>query len=205
MITGPKYKVCRRLGEGVYEKCQLPAFQVRKNRGHQNLPKKHRSGQRSDYANALIEKQKVRFGYGITERQLGNYVKSARKLGGNTAENLYRLLEARLDNVVYRSGLAKTRRLARQLVSHGHITVNGRRVNIPSRHIKEGEVVAVRPESKNKGAFSLVKEKKEEARLPVWLSFDLETFSANINGAPVFDPGAEGANFSTVIGFYSRV
>jgi small subunit ribosomal protein S4 len=205
MITGPKYKVCRRLGDGVYEKCQLPAFQQRKNRGHQNLPKKHRSGQRSDFANALIEKQRVRFGYGITERQMGNYVTKARQTGGNVAENLYRLLESRLDNVVYRAGLAKTRRLARQLVSHGHVTVNGRRVTIPSRHITQGEAVAVRPESKDKGAFTLVKEMAKDIRTPAWLSFDPISLKADVAGAPVFDPGAEGANFSTVIGFYSRV
>lgn len=205
MITGPKYKVCRRLGEGVYEKCQLPAFQMRKNRGHQNLPKKHRSGQRSDYGNALIEKQRVRFGYGITEGQLSNYVKSARKAGGNVAENLYRLLESRLDNIVYRTGLAKTRRFARQLVSHGHVTVNGRRVNIPSRHTKEGDVVAVRPQSRGKGAFATVQETAKEAHPPAWLSFDALSYSANVAGVPVFDQGIEGANFSTVIGFYSRV
>lgn len=205
MISGPKYKVCRRLGDGVYEKCQLPAFQARKNRGQINKPRKHRSGQRSDFALALIEKQRVRFGYGITERQLSNYVKAATGHGGNTAANLYELLEKRLDNVVYRMGLAKTRRLARQLVSHGHIVVNNRKVTIPSYQVKKEDLVSVRKESKEKTIFLNLKEKQERKDVPAWLSFDLAELKAKVLGAPLPEAETEGSNLSTVIGFYSRV
>jgi small subunit ribosomal protein S4 len=205
MIIGPKYKICRRLGDGTFEKCQLPAFQQRKNRGQINRPRKHKGGQRSDYAIALIEKQRIRFGYGITERQLSNYVAASRLTGGNVAETLYRKLERRLDNVVYRMGLASTRRLARQLVSHGHIIVNGRRTTIPSYEVREGDVVMVRTESKRKAIFQNDKERFDASTAPAWLSVEKVEQRAVVSGVPVFDQNVEAANLGIVIGFYSRV
>ena len=135
-MTQKKYKLCRRLGAGIYEKCQTQKFAK-----SEPMTKKGKKpgGRRSDYGNQLIEKQKVRFMYGVREKQFGNYVDYAMehaKKGTAPAELLFRQLEERLDNAVYRLGFAHTRALARQMVSHGHFTVNGKKLTIPSYSVK---------------------------------------------------------------------
>src|SRR5436190_12065337 len=122
MISKPKFKICRRLGPGVYDKCQTVKFSA------STGPAAGIGGKRpkalSEYGAQLVEKQKIRFSYGISERQLSNYVEKASHIkGAGTAEKLYEGLESRLDNAVYRMGLAPTRRAARQMVSHGHFVV----------------------------------------------------------------------------------
>src|SRR5690606_40724543 len=124
MQTGPKYKICRRLGSHIYEKCQTQKFQLSEARKGKGM----RGGRRrnvSEYGEQLLEKQRVRFTYGLKERQFASYVKKATGTAAVPAEELYQSLERRLDNVIYRLGLAPSRAYARQLVSHGHITVNG--------------------------------------------------------------------------------
>src|ERR1035437_9971573 len=130
METKPKFKICRRLGPGVYDKCQTSKFSA-------SSGKFSTTGRRpkapSEYGAALIEKQKVRFSYGITERQLSNYVKKATHIkGAGTAEKFFEELESRLDNIVYRIGLAPSRRAGRQMVSHGHFIVNNHKITIAS-------------------------------------------------------------------------
>ena len=144
--TGPKTKIARKFGEAIFgadksfEKRNYPPGQ------HGNAK---RRGKKSEYAVQLMEKQKAKYSYGILERQFSNLFKKASSSKGITGEVLLQLCEARLDNVVYRLGIAKSRRGARQLVSHRHITVNGELVNIPSYSLKEGDVVAVREKSKS--------------------------------------------------------
>ena len=144
--TGPKTKIARKFGEAIFgedksfEKRNYPPGQHGQNR---------RRGKKSEYATQLAEKQKAKYTYGILERQFRNLFKKATAAQGITGEVLLQLCESRLDNVVYRMGIAPSRSAARQLVSHRHITVNGEKVNIPSYQLKPGDVVAVREKSKS--------------------------------------------------------
>ena len=144
--TGPKTKIARKFGEAIFgddrafEKRNYPP-------GQHGLAKKR--GKKSEYAVQLMEKQKAKYTYGILEKQFRNLFKKASAASGVTGEILLQLCEARLDNVVYRMGVAPSRRAARQIVSHRHITVNGEVVNIPSYHLKPGDKVAVREKSKS--------------------------------------------------------
>ncbi len=143
--TGPKQKVARRYREPLFGYSKALE---RKNYGPGQHGKNKR-GKISDFAIQLMEKQKAKAIYGVLERQFRRVYDKAHRMGGNTGDNIMRLLEARLDNVVYRMGFAPSRRGARQLVGHNHILVNGSPVNIPSYHLKPGDVVAVRERSKN--------------------------------------------------------
>ncbi len=144
--TGPKTKIARKFGEPIYGEDKY--FNKRKYPPGQHGPNRRR-GKKSQYAIQLAEKQKAKYTYGILEKQFSNLFKKASRQGGNTGEVLMQLVESRLDNVVYRFGLAPTRRAARQLVSHRHITVNGEVVNIPSYQLKPGDIVGVREKSKS--------------------------------------------------------
>ena len=149
--TGPKTKIARKFGEAIFgddkafEKRNYPP-------GQHGLAKKR--GKKSEYAVQLMEKQKAKYTYGILEKQFRNLFKKASAASGVTGEILLQLCEARLDNVVYRMGVAPSRRAARQIVSHRHITVNGELVNVPSYHLKAGDKVAVREKSKSLEAIA---------------------------------------------------
>ncbi|MBU1728285.1 30S ribosomal protein S4, partial [Patescibacteria group bacterium] len=146
MISKPKFKICRRLGPGIYDKCQTSKFSASSGKfsGRGGRPKAL-----SEYGSQLVEKQKVRFSYGISERQLSNYVKKAVQAKGvGTVDKLFEKLESRLDNVVYRMGLGNSRRAARQMVSHGHFVVNNHKVTIPSYEVKMGDLIKIREGSK---------------------------------------------------------
>ena len=144
--TGPKSKVARRFKDAIFGKDKALE---RKNYGPGIHGPSRRRPKQSEYAIQLSEKQKAKFTYGVLERQFRNTFKKAANKKGITGENLLKFLESRLDNTVYRLGIAPTRRAARQLVSHKHITVNGRVVNIPSCQLKPGDMVAVREKSKS--------------------------------------------------------
>ncbi|MFN3907810.1 MAG: 30S ribosomal protein S4 [Flavobacterium sp.] len=144
--TGPKTKIARKFGEAIFGEDR--AFEKRNYPpGQHGLAKKR--GKKSEYAVQLMEKQKAKYTYGILEKQFRNLYEKASAMSGVTGEILLQLCEARLDNVVYRMGIAPSRRGARQLVSHRHITVNGEVVNIPSYHLKPGDKIAVREKSKS--------------------------------------------------------
>ena len=144
--TGPKTKIARKFGEAIFGEDK--AFEKRNYPpGQHGLAKKR--GKKSEYAVQLMEKQKAKYTYGILEKQFRNLFKKASAASGVTGEILLQLCEARLDNVVYRMGVAPSRRAARQIVSHRHITVNGELVNVPSYHLKAGDKVAVREKSKS--------------------------------------------------------
>ncbi len=197
-----KYKMCRRLGSGVFEKCQTPKFVMSETR-HSRALKGKRPKRLSNYAIQFKEKQKVRFMYGISEKQFSNYIKEVETHKGEpNNEYLSQLLESRLDNIVYRLGLAHTRRLSRQMVSHGHITVNGKKSKVASRRIKKGDLIAVREGSKKSVLFTNLKEKLAEYTLPNWLKFNIDKLSGSIEGKPKGDDGF--LDLNTVLEFYSR-
>ena len=139
---------------------------------------------KSEYALQLQEKQKVKFVYGVQEKQFRGYYDKATRMSGKTGDNLLIQLESRLDNVVYRLGLAVTRREARQLVNHGHITVNGRKVNIPSYQVKPGMVVALREKSRSMERIKENTEANASHAIPQWLEYDAEKYAAKIVAAP---------------------
>lgn len=202
MIVKTKYKIGRRLGSSVFEKCQTPKFALSASKKGQAHNTKRRS-MPSDYGLKLIEKQKLRYSYGLKEKQLSTYVKKAiANRDGITIENLFSDLEKRLDNVVYKLGLAPTRAMARQMVSHGHITINGRRLNIPSYSVRLGDKIAVRAGSVSKGMFSTLSERMKDYKVPAWLKFDEKKKEGLIDGKPVMEE--MGVDLKAVIEFYNR-
>ncbi len=202
MKIGPKYKIARRLGAPIFEKTQTEKFATREARNAKN--RRRRRGNRSNYAIQLNEKQKARYSYGISENQFSRYVKDALEKKGDTKNALYERLEMRLDNVVYRSGLAKTSQMARQLVVHGHFTVNGKRLNVPSHKLKVGDEVAVRTGSKEKTAFQPVKDGKDTKSVPAWLAFDPKKMAVKVSKVPTYDKAEHVFDLTSVIEFYSR-
>jgi len=202
MKSVKKYKIGRRLGSGVFEKCQTAKFvasEARHNKNSKNRKPKILSG----YALQFIEKQKVRFLYNISEKQFTNYIKRAVSTKGSVAsEALYELLETRLDNVVYRLGLASTRRLARQMVSHGHILLNNKKTTIPSAELKVGDTVSVRDGSKKSPLFSDILGKLKDYTCPNWLTFNRESLTGSVQGKPKNIEGF--LDLNTVLEFYSR-
>jgi len=201
MLKLKQYKTARRLGARIFSKTQNPKFILTK-----RVRRTRRPSPATEYGLQLIEKQKVRYTYHLNERQFSQYVKKAAgKRGINPVEYLYRTLEQRLDNTVYRLGLASTRPLARQMVSHGHITVNERRVNIPSFSISKGDCIAIREESKDKKFFIGLSESLKEYTPPAWLSLDVSKQEGVAVGVPVLGESSEDLfNLTSVIEFYSR-
>ncbi len=201
MIIGPKYKIAKRLGSPIFEKTQTQKFALSQARGGRKLK---RPAQASDYKRQLIEKQKMRFTYGITEKQLRRYIDEAIAKSSQPIPHVMERLESRLDNVIYRLGLAKTRRFARQVVSHGHIVVNGKKLSIPSHKVKVGDVIAVREGSKETGIFVQIAETHESAGVPAWLAIDIKKLSASVTGLPVYNPAETLFDPEQVMEYYSR-
>lgn len=172
----PVLKRCRTLGVS-------PAAMGYSKTSNKN-PGGQRRAKKSEYAMQLTEKQKVKFVYGMQERQFRSYYEKASRSEGNTGEVLLSMLERRLDNVVYRLGYASTRREARQLVNHGHFTVNGKRVNIPSFLVKVGDLVAVCEASVSKPRFKKMKEDDAFVAAPKWLDRDKNTLQGKVVAIP---------------------
>jgi small subunit ribosomal protein S4 len=200
MKIGPKYKIARRLGVPVFEKTQNPKFALREER--REATRKPRA--KSDYAIGMLEKQKARYTYCVTERQFSNYVREAIAGGSNKVEHLINVLESRLDNAVLRAGLAPTRLAARQMVSHGHILVNGNGVKVPSYRLHIGDVITIREGSQKKPLFATVTEKLTAAKIPAWLKVDIEKKQLTVDGRPIVPVTELLFNPSTVIEFYTR-
>ncbi len=202
MKLGAKYKMCRRLGSGVFEKCQTQKF-VQSETKRSGAMKGKRPKQLSDYGHQLIEKQKVRFSYGISERQLSNYVEKASNVKGMpVSDKLFELLENRLDNVVYRLGFASTRRFARQLVSHGHFVVNGKRSTVPSQEVHMGDVITVREGSRKSKVFAEFQVNIKNYTWPNWLKLVPEQLTAEVVAKP--KNTEQFLQLDTVLEFYSR-
>ncbi len=184
----PYLKRCRTLG--ISPAVMGVNKESNRNPGPQRRPKK------SEYALQLTEKQKVKFVYGVLEKQFRAYYEKAARMKGNTGDELMTLLERRLDNVVFRLGLAATRREARQLVNHGHFTVNGKRVNIPSYLIKIGDVVAVREKSRSSAKFKKIVEDDRFVAAPKWLE---KNKNAPLEGKVIAMPQRDDIDFDVAV------
>lgn len=158
----------------------------------------------SEYGLQLKEKQKAKFIYGVLEKQFRGYYEKAKKMQGITGENLLGLLERRMDNVVFRLGFAATRRQARQIVRHGHITVNGRRVDIPSALVYEGDVLAVAEKSRANAFFKALAESNASLGAPAWLSVDKEHFSGTVTRLPNREEIDVPVNEQSIVELYSK-
>ena len=197
--TGPKSKIARKFGEAIFgddksfEKRNYPPGQHGNNR---------RRGTKSEYAIQLAEKQKAKYTYGILERQFRNLFKKATAAPGITGEVLLQLCESRLDNVVYRMGIAPTRSGARQLVSHAHITVNGGKVTIPSYQLKPGDVVAVR--EKSKSLETIERSLSASSNVFEWITFNNETKEGTFVAVPQRIQIPENINEQFIVELYSK-
>jgi small subunit ribosomal protein S4 len=203
MKIGPKFKIAKRLGAPIFEKTQTQKFELSLARTG-NAKKGRRPRQMSDYKRQLLEKQKMRFTYGISEKQLRRYVDIAVEKSNQPVALLMDRLESRLDNVIYRMGLAKTRRLARQIASHGHICVNGKKMTIPSHKVKAGDVLSIREGSRQTGLFIDLKETHEPAAVPAWVTFDVKKMQGEMKTAPVYNPTESMFDPDQVMEYYSR-
>ncbi len=203
MKIGPKYKLAKRLGASIFEKTQSQKFALASERSQKNSKK--RPNRQSEFGKQLLEKQKVRITYGLSEKQFANYVKKAMEQhGANPAELLHGYLETRLDSIVYRLGLAKTRRAARQMVSHGHITVNGKKSTIPSREIFVGDKIAVREGSKASAMYEGFADRFAERPLASWLNWDAKQMAGGIAAVPNQESASSAGDLGAVLSFYSR-
>jgi len=203
MITGPRYKIAKRLGASVFEKAQTQKFALSADRSAKN--KKRSRGRQSEYGKQMLEKQKVRITYGLTERQFRNYVRKA--LTANSAaptDRLHELLEMRLDNVVWRLGLASTRRGARQMVAHGHVMVGGKKSRVPSQALVVGDVVSVREGSKEHGVLVGFNERFLERPLPSWLSWNVKSMEGGVKERPTTSSADVAGDLVMVLSFYTR-
>ena len=177
--TGPATRVSRRLrvdlvgGDMAFERRPYPPGQAGRNRIKE-----------SEYLLQLQEKQKAKYTYGVLERQFRRYYTEANRLPGKTGDNLVILLESRLDNVVYRAGLARTRRQARQLVSHGHFTVNGKNINVPSYKVTQYDIIDVRDRSKKMEWFEDAQDALIDANVPAWLQVVPDTLRILVHQLP---------------------
>lgn len=196
--TGPSTKIARKFGEPIFgtdkdfEKRNYPP-------GQHGLARKRKKS--SEYGTQLKEKQKVKYTYGLLERQFRNLYEKASRMKGQKGENLITLLESRLDNLVYRMGIAPTRAAARQLVSHCHITLNGKVCNIPSALVKPGDAVAVRERSKS---LEVIQNSVASAARYSWIEFDPKTLSGKYLNYPVRTEIPETINEQLIVELYSK-
>ena len=196
--TGPTTKIARKFGEPIFgadkdfEKRNYPP-------GQHGLAAKRKKSK--EYGNQLKEKQKVKYMYGVLERQFHNTYDKASRMPGQKGENLVLLLESRLDNVVYRLGIAPSRAAARQLVSHRHITLNGAVCNVPSAFVKAGDVVAVRERSKN---LEVITAAVASATKYSWLEFDAQTLTGKFLNMPIRADIPENINEQLIVDLYSK-
>lgn len=208
--TGPVCKLCRREGEKLFLKgarCLSPkcAFERRSYPpGQHGRENQFRKGRASDYLMQLREKQKARRIYGIMEEQFSRYFEKASRSKGLTGANLLILLERRLDNTIYRLGMAASRSQARQIVQHGHILLNGRKTNIPSALVSAGDAIAVRPQSTRRTYFKDLRQELDERRVPGWLSVDVANLGAKVLNLPNRDDIDVSLNEQLIVEYYSR-
>lgn len=199
--TGPKSKISRRFGVPIFGPSKALE---RKNYGPGMHGPKGSRRKQSEYALALAEKQKLRYQYGVLERQFRRYFQTALTRRGITGEILLQLLETRLDNVVFRLGFANSRSAARQLVSHGHVTVNGRKVNISSYNLRPGDKVGIKEKAGSRSLASRFLELTQIAPVPDWLILDKEQFAGTVARIPSREEIAPIVNEQLIVELYSR-
>ncbi|MDR3571354.1 MAG: 30S ribosomal protein S4 [Candidatus Pacebacteria bacterium] len=195
-----KYKIAKRLGAGIFEQTQTQKFAFSEARA-----KKERRGGRggSDFGRQLLEKQRIRYTYGLSEKQLSNYAQAAIGHKDPTGD-LHRSLEMRADSVLYRAGFSPTRRAARQAVSHGHVKVNGVKITRPSHRLKAGDKVEVREGVRSSSLYASLAEKEDKRPVPQWLTVDANLLTIEVTGEPHYNQVEAGLDYSTLFEFYSR-
>ena len=203
---GPVCRRCRREGEKLFlkgEKCSKASCAVAK---RPTAPGQHGTSRKklSEYGLQIREKQKMKRIYGVLEGPFRKYFKEADRIAGVTGENLVKLLETRLDNVAYRLGLGRSRTEARQVVRHNLITVNGKRVNIPSYQVKVGDVVAVADKSKSLTRFKEILEVSASRSVPEWLTFDSDNLRGNVVAKPTREQVMIPVNETLIVELYSK-
>lgn len=205
----PKCKQCRRVGEKLMlkgDRCNSPKCAMVKRNYIPGFhgPRKRGPVRRSDFGNQLNEKQKARKQYGLSEKKFRLIFDKANKRGGQTGETLIKMLEKRLDNVVYRSGLASSRNQARQMVSHRLFSVNGRRVSIPSIQVKQGDVIKVAGKAENSKLFKDIEGRLKDARVPGWINLNAKGKEIKIVSEPTMEQIASNINTQMIVEFYSK-
>ena len=204
--TGPVCRLCRREGEKLFikgEKCSKGSCPINKGRG---APGQHGTSRKklSEYGQQIREKQKAKRSYGVLESQFKKYYDIARRVSGVTGENLLRVLEMRLDNVVYKLGLGRSRTEARQVVRHNLITVNGKRVNIPSYQVKVGDEVRVADKSRSLQRFKDIIDVTASRSVPEWLSADTENLRGTVSAKPTREQITVPVRETLIVELYSK-
>ena len=208
--TGPVCRLCRREGEKLFLKgsrCMSPKCSYDRRAyppGQHGREKQFRRGRASDYLLQLREKQKARRIYGVFERQFSRYFKRAAGRPGLTGSNLLILLESRLDNVVYRMGMADSRPQARQLVNHGHILLNGRKTDVPSALVSAGDTITIRSQSSQKTYFKTLRQEIDDRRVPSWLTVDGNSLTGTVVNMATREDIDVSLNEQLIVEYYSR-
>jgi small subunit ribosomal protein S4 len=208
--SGPVCKLCRREGEKLFlkgQRCYAPkcAFERRAfPPGEHGRESQYRRRRASEYSKQLREKQKTKRIYGVTEKQFRRYYRASQQKRGLTGANLLQMLEMRLDNVIYRLNFAESRAQGRQLVTHGHFNVNGRRTDIPSMLVKAGDVIEVREGSRKRLYFEQLPDVAESRPAPQWLERDAESLSGKVIEQPTRQDVDASLNEQLIVEYYSR-
>ena len=198
--TGPTTRINRRFGQAIF--APTKAFERKPHPPGQHVPRLRRKF--SEYAVGLNEKQKLRFMYGITEKQFRLTFEKAKNTRGVTGEIFLQMLETRLDSVIYRLGFAKSRAGARQLVGHGHICVNGQKTDIASFIVKEGDEIEVRERTSSRQLATRSMEESQGRTVPEWLTLNADALKATINRLPSTEETENSINVQLIVEFYSR-
>lgn len=205
--TGPVCRLCRRHGEKLFlkgERCYTPKCSFDR-RPNPPGPRPARRRKVSDRGLQLREKQRARVAYGVLEKQFRRYYQEATRRPGVSGENLVRLLEMRLDNIVYRLGFADSRNQARQIIRHGLVAVNGRKLDIPSAHLKEGDVVSFTPRGQRSEFYKVMQETIRTKNAPSWLALDRDAMSGRVAAPALIQQGETHLfNENVIIEYYSR-
>ena len=205
--TGPKEKLSRKVGENLglkAERSYSPKSSFLKKPYRPGQHGKARRRALSEFGAQLLEKQKMRFTYGISEKQLKKYFNEAKQRRGITGNLMLSALEQRLDNVIYRSGFAGSRNISRQLASHGHFLLNGKRITIPSHQVKIGDTVSIKPSSRPKQIFFDLINKLKKHEAPSWLAIDKKNLEIKIKNNPEKNDLPKNFNTNSIVAFYSQ-
>lgn len=209
-MSDSKCKICRRAGVKLFlkgERCLAQKCQMVKKPYPPGQKRKRRLSPLSEFGRELREKQKLKNLYNLRERQFKNYVKGVLKKRGkveNASDLLVKILESRLDNVVFKLGFTSSRKQARQLVSHGYFLVNGRPTNIPSRQLKKADVISIKPQKIKKAIFKDIKTIVKKSKIPSWLEFNVEKFEGKLKEEPTLEDIIVPVEISSIFEFYSR-
>lgn len=199
--TGPKARLCRKFGTNIFGSPKYDKILAKRNYAP-GFHGKAKFSKKSEFGKQLEEKQKARMMFGISEKQFKKYYEKASRMLGITGNNLLTLLERRIDNAIFRSGLAKTRMQARQMASHGLVNLNGKRITVASIQLKTGDVVEVREKTKSSKMFDDVKKQKDKS--PKWLTTDLKNLKFEVKALPDKEDTERLINSQMIVEFYSK-